>query len=454
MNLILDMPYSTALAEPEDTRVSLNKLKRVLTATIQKFSPTGQHETTKICLLEEVEGQSGVWRIRTGLVHMIREVAPTFGLAINITQDKRPAQWPLQPLNGINRDISLRPYQDELVTQLLKNDMGVMEAATGAGKTRMAAAMIARTGASTLFLVHKKDLLDQARTSLGELLQTKIGALGDGIRDIQPITVGMVQTMVNMDEQMYWDMVIVDETHHLPADTFYAVTGKFKSRRVYGLSATAYRQDKADLMIEAGAGPISAKAGASALIRADSLVRPVIRFVPMVDQMVYKQLQGWLVYDRFLVKNERRNTLIAAFARDFSVDRDQSTVVYVRHIKHAELISDKLRASHTPFVTLDGKDDSETRKRVLQQLRDREIKLVISTLFQEGVDVPSLECMINAAGGVDTMQLVGRVLRKSPGKKVATVIDFMDSSHVQLQRASWARFKRLREEPEFIVTLG
>jgi len=49
---------------------------------------------------------------------------------------------------------------------------------------------------------------------------------------------------------------------------------------------------------------------------------------------------------------------------------------------------------------------------------------------------------------------VGRVLRASPGKKVATIMDFVDNGHVTLQRTSWARIKRLKEESEFFVMVG
>jgi superfamily II DNA or RNA helicase len=465
MNVIMDMPYSVAWADSGDTTASINKLKKALTCTIRKFSPTGHQSSTKLCLLEEadvvvedgsVEGvMNKGWRIRTGLLYRVQNVAPAFGLEIKIVRDLRlPAdQWPKQPLVGGTLEVSLRPYQEDLVTRILQQDMGVMEAATGAGKTRMAAAMISRTHASTLFLVHTKDLLEQARAALSGLLGIEVGVVGDGVKDIKPVTVGMVQTMINMGEEMYWDMVIVDETHHLPADTLYSVTSHFKSRRVYGLSATSYRQDGGDLLIEAGAGPISAKIGASELIRDGVLVRPVIRFLPVPDKTSYSPAPAWAAYSKYVVKNVGRNKMVAKWAKEF-VDKGMSVVVAVRHLKHAALIGELLQAQGTEFVVLDGKDKSETRQRVLQELRDKKTRLVLSTLLSEGVDVPSLDCLINASGGRDTMQLVGRVLRASPGKKVATIMDFVDNGHVTLQRTSWARIKRLKEESEFFVMVG
>lgn len=451
MNVILDMPYSFIQLTGEPM-AALNKLKKTLTADVVKFDTSGHHGKTKICLLEDNKEMGG-YKFRTGLWYRVQQSAPILGMGIESIQDRREKVWPTKPLSGMNENISLRPYQDELVTKILQNDMGVLCAATGAGKTRMAAAMISRTKARTLFLVNTKDLLEQAQISLQELLGVKVGTIGDGTWDLQPVTVGTVQTLVRRPDLLDFDMVIVDETHHLPADTFYAVTSRFKARRVYGLSATPYRSDKADLLIEAGAGPISARIGPSELVKNGVLVRPMIRFIMVQQQMSVSSAPTWIVYDHHIVKNGERNAMIAKAAKD-QVDQGSTVVIYVRHIKHASLISGFLLTMNVKHVILDGKDKSETRTRVLDQLRKREINLVISTLLKEGVDVPSLNCIVNAAGGMDTMQLVGRVLRKVEGKEVACVIDFIDNQHVSLQRQSWARVRRLKEEPEFQVIVA
>lgn len=451
----MDMPYSTAWLTPNDKLSGVNKLKKLLTATVVRFSPRGDHSTEKICLFEDlpvVNGAQG-YRFRTGLLYRIQRDSLLCNMAVERVDDLRATPQPgaLDYYGVTNRKIVLRDYQERIVTQTLKHDMGVMCAATGAGKTWMAAAMIARRNVSVLYVVHTLDLLEQTKVVMENLLGMKVGIIGDGKLDIKKVTIGMVQSLGNVpSEKLNFDMVIVDETHHLPADSFYSVTGSIKARYVHGLSATPYRADKADLLIEAGAGPIVSKITPTELIQEGVLTPVVIRFVPIQAQTSYYKPPSYITYNEFIVKYDVRNELISHFAKEF-VEKGNTVLIAVRQIGHIHQIRKSLQVDS---VILDGKTPSFERKKILQKLKDREIKLVISTLMKEGVDVPSLDVVINAAGGTDSMQLVGRALRKFEGKKVATVIDFIDNQHLILQKASYARMNRLKEEPGFTVVVG
>jgi len=64
-----------------------------------------------------------------------------------------------------------------------------------------------------------------------------------------------------------------------------------------------------------------------------------------------------------------------------------------------------------------------------------------------------LDVVINAAGGSDTIQLIGRALRVSEGKNTAIVVDFIDNQHQQLYRQSMARMKKCQKVKEFNVEI-
>jgi len=453
----LGAPISEITFTQTDSLKGVVKLSKMLSFTKKVYGGLGNMTFQKVCLLESVTEDGA--KFRTGLWPRIQMVAPMIGLPIETVIDTRNVPTPNPSLM---KEIVLRDYQAKAVGEVLAHDMGVLYGATGSGKTYMAAGIIGKRGLRTLFLVHTKDLLYQAKKEFEKILYGNesrgghVGVIGDGEFDIKAITVATVQTLhKRIEEGMLkdirdkFDMIIQDETHHIPASTFYEVTGYFNCRYVYGLSATPYRLDGADLFIEAAAGPIVAKISASDLIAQGVLSKPVIRFIPRHGETSYSSAPRFAIINKYIVNDLARNKEIAELATKY-MEEERTVLVAINQVKHGQ----NLMALLPGATMLSGQDDTYTRKKVLDKLRDRKIKILISTLLKEGVDVPSLDVVINAAGGTDTMQLVGRVLRKSEGKDAATVIDFVDNSHVSLQRNSHTRMKRLKNESQFTVITG
>jgi len=440
----LGMPISRLSWTPSDSAQGKSKLIRMLTFGKKVYNGTDM-SIVKVCLL----GDNG--EFRTGLWDRIRMVGPTMGLPIEAVVDGREG---VSHAANIWCMPKLREYQTIAVNQVLEHEMGTLYAATGAGKTYMAAAMIACKGFPTLFLVHTKDLLYQAKESLEELLGIKIGIIGDSEFDMgEGVVVATIQTLSrcirdgSIDAlRNAFDVIIQDETHHVPADTFYDVLGHFKARYVYGLSATPYRKDGADLMIEAGVGPIVARISISELVATDNLTGLEGIFYPRKEETSHSAAPRWAIIKKYLVNNDGRNRDIAKIAKEY-MGTDRTVLIAVNQVGHGNNIAQYLPEA----VTLYGTDKSDMRKEVLDQFREKKIPVLISTLLREGVDIPSLDVVINAAGGTDLTQLAGRALRKSDGKHKATLIDFIDNGHITLQRSSWARLKKLKGEKCFNV---
>lgn len=97
---------------------------------------------------------------------------------------------------------SLYDYQRDALEKSIASQRGILKLCTGAGKTKLAAAIIAAIGVKpVIFYVTSKDLLTQAINDLQEvLLQSgsaiKVGAIGCGHKNIGDITVMTVQTAV------------------------------------------------------------------------------------------------------------------------------------------------------------------------------------------------------------------------------------------------------------------
>jgi len=416
---------------------------------MKKFAAFGKPSIVYVHLLEHMASGTG-FRFRTGLLHRVKNFAPICGLKLEEEIDQRPDIN--TNLKFAGKTVELRDYQTDSVNHALAHDMGVLYVATGGGKTHMAASMIEQRAVSTLFLVHTKDLLYQTKKRFEDLLGTTIGLIGDGVNEAGDITVATIQTLYNNVQGGIplpkVDMIIQDEAHHVPAETFYAVTGKIAARYVYGLSATPYRKDDTDLMIEAAAGPIVARVTPTDLINQGILSKPTIRFIPLAGETSYSKAPRFAVVNKYIVNNISRNHLIAETASQYE-QKSKTVLIAVDQVKHAKLLHTLL-----PNATiLDGSLDSISRGQILNDLRAKKIKVIISTLMKEGVDVPSLDVVINAAGGSDSMQLIGRALRRAEGKDVATIIDFVDYAHVSLHRNSLSRIRKCKAEDAFTVVV-
>jgi superfamily II DNA or RNA helicase len=61
--------------------------------------------------------------------------------------------------------------------------------------------------------------------------------------------------------------------------------------------------------------------------------------------------------------------------------------------------------------------------------------VIATAVWKEGINIPSLDVVINAAGGkseIQTLQSIGRGLRRTEEKLQVIVVDFFDATHKML----------------------
>lgn len=421
--------------------------------------------------------------------------------------------------------IEQRDYQDDAVEAALLNPRGVIQAPTGAGKTAIGARVIAARGKHALVVVPTIDLLYQYKRFLIEHLnevvggeigecQASIGQMGDGVVDPQPITVATVRTAakafnvayekyeygeyddkddteVHPSELREWidriGTLIVDEAHILGAQTIYDLATKLPAPNKYGFSASPWRDDGADLMIEAATGKKIYVIKTKVLVEQGYLVPPVIEVVDTSDwwipaawgqtcprcgaqrppagplgpakdcdacggMKVNWQSEFTPAYKHEIVDNALRNMQIAELVMG-NVQMAGGplwgpTLVLVKQVKHGKTLEALIHDS----VFLSGKDKGEERVRVYDQLRSGEVNTVIATTIADlGLDLPILRNLVLAGGGKSStrhLQRIGRVARPYPGKSFARVIDF-DDGHVHRWFRDQAKARRKIEKAEW-----
>jgi superfamily II DNA or RNA helicase len=361
------------------------------------------------------------------------------------------------------------PFQAETVLKAKDKQRGIIRIATGGGKTLVAALLAATLGKSTIIYVIGRDLLYQIHGLFSKLFDEEIGLIGDGkcdIRDINVATIwsvgqalGMKKKGVTLDDEdgsekkidpakfraikgMLLDakVHILDECHLAACDTVQTISRHIKAEYVYGMSASPWRDDNADLLIEAFLGERIVEIPARQLIEQGYLVKPVIRFLAPPKWEKSKRKYP-TIYSEYLVKNEQRNGMVLKGATKL-VEQGYQTLVLFHSLNHGKILH-KMISKEIPCALLSGKDSSKKRQKVKDSLEAGEINCIIaSKIFDIGIDLPTLSGLVVAGGGkssVRALQRIGRVIRRSPGKVQSAVIDFADQAPYLLDHAEKRR---------------
>jgi len=407
----------------------------------------------------------------------------SFGFAWSVHDTRKRPSFNLGLTLG---NVKLRSYQEQVVMSTALNSTGVVQAATGSGKTTMAVATIAMHNMPTVFLVHTLDLLQQAKDTFERTLGIHIGQLGGGVVDLDsPVVVATVQTLSQcvkedfyekyaMDEElncndiplksfdrlaiMKWantiQVVMFDEVQRVASRTAYAARFMFNNAYfAYGYSASPWRDDGADLMIEGACGPVISKISASELIKQGHLMQPRINIktAPAINLPLGAKYST--VYKHGIVENIFRNEVIVNDALTH-YRKGRNTLILVTQIRHGKNLEAMLRHYGQPAQFISGKTSKKIRRDTIQDMRDGKAPLVIaSTIADVGLDVPRLEAVVEAGAGkssVTALQRVGRIMRTFEGKKDCFFTTYRDNlpfiyKHIEGKLEIW------RTESEFII---
>src|SRR5207253_11215507 len=114
---------------------------------------------------------------------------------------RRPLPAPLGPENPIvdsfGNDALRYDFQLKALRQVEKHGRGIIQIATGGGKSKIARLITARYRRPTLFLTTRGVLMYQMKKQLEKDCGFNVGVLGDGVwTPVRGVNVGMVQTFV------------------------------------------------------------------------------------------------------------------------------------------------------------------------------------------------------------------------------------------------------------------
>jgi superfamily II DNA or RNA helicase len=371
----------------------------------------------------------------------------------------------------------LRPYQESALTAWeLSGRRGIVVLPTGSGKTRVAMAAMARTGLATLCLVPTRVLLEQWFRELSAVYRGPIGRLGDGLREIGPLTIATFESAYRHMGQLgnRFDLLVVDEVHHFGRGVRDEALEMSLARARLGLTATplqdervvarlgelvgpeVYRLAVGDLTgsylaeldlitlhVDLGAAERAAYAGY--MDEFHRVHREFRRLVPDATWEDFARAASRSPQGRAAMTALRRAREILAFpaakrarlAVLLDHHRDNRVLVFTADNRTAYAVS---RAHLLAPITCDiGRAE---RRGMLERFRRGELRALVSArVLNEGIDIPDADVAIvigGTHGEREHVQRVGRLLRPAPGKR-ATVYEMVVTNSVEVRQAQRRR---------------
>ena len=336
---------------------------------------------------------------------------------------------------------TLRWEQKEVVDKFFKRGRarsGVLQAPCGWGKTFTGCEIISRNKTKTLVLVHTKLLFRQWIEELERQIPgVKIGRVGDGLYDIQEITVGIYKSVYNRRDEMseHFSMILVDEAHLCPAEMFSTALNSLNAKIKIGISATPERKDGKHVFLGDYFSPFMVEARDPRQLQ-DPVVlikRTDVRF-PVIDPK-----RDWARQLNKLCSNQKYLEAIANFAKSQIVTGRCPLILGER----VQMLKD-LQEMIPDSMCLIGESDESTREDVLQNVGGK-YKCVLSTkLFDEGISCHRLDTLYLTCPSNNPIKLeqrIGRIIREHPEKQVPMIVDWWLSgaiaSRQQTKRLQW-----------------
>ena len=287
-------------------------------------------------------------------------------------------------------------------------------------------------GQRVLFLAHRRELIHQAHHKIYDLgIDAGIILAGHPSRLGEQVQIASIQTLwaravrTRKIELPSADLVVIDEAHYCRAKTYRKLIEAYPKAIILGMTATPCRGDGRGLgnifecIVECPPVQELIDLGFLVPARVYAPVRPDLDGVrvergdyveqQLAERMNHRELVGDIVTHWLRLSEHRK------------------TVVFATGVTHSVHIRNEFRRAGIMAEHVDGSTPVDERETILAGLSRGEVEVVVNCMvLTEGWDQPDVSCIVLARPTKHMglyRQMVGRVLRPSPGKADAIVLD-------------------------------
>lgn len=345
------------------------------------------------------------------------------------------------------KPVELRDVQKEALDKILEYGGGVAILPTSAGKTILALALLTKIKESALITVPTTRLLYQWKRRVLDYLGVEAGLVGAGHKDIKPITIGIVNSVVKVANEVWnnFGCIIVDENKYTGNKTHQTILYTLNSKWRLGMTADPIRSDGLEPTLYFFCGRKLIEKSYQDI--KDHMTYPDIDIVespfdiaeediPKRDIIIDKdnnELNREALISTEVMKlitgDAERNKLVLKKVEEYAVEGNRILVLSDR-ISHLKVLKDGLTKSIKSSILYSKTSDVEAEK-IIEEI-EKEDMVVFTTyqMFELGIDIPALNILILATPRKRIKQAVGRIVRQCEGKIEAVIVDIVDKFYM------------------------
>ena len=334
-------------------------------------------------------------------------------------------------------------------------ERALLISATGTGKTYASAFAMRELGFKrVLFLVHRGQLARQTKKSYEKVFANSVsmGLVGAGYHEYGADYVFATVQTLNRDEHLLqydkntFDCIILDEAHHVPADTYQKIMKHFTPKLWLGMTATP---DKRDDNVE----------GRNVYELFNYQIAYEIRLQQAMEENLLCPFHYFGISDLSIIgddeKANRDFTMLTSDERvkhiitqanyyGYSGERVKG-LIFCSSIKETEELSAKFNKIINPetgefyrTIALNGSASEQERQEAFERLamnkdeageNRQPLDYIFSVeILNEGVDIVEVNQVIMlrpTQSPIVFIQQLGRGLRKANGKEYVVILDFI-----------------------------
>jgi superfamily II DNA or RNA helicase len=360
--------------------------------------------------------------------------------------------------------ITLRPYQEEAYEAwLMKGRRGIIIAPTGTGKTVIACHAIMAANTPTLIITPRERILKMWQESLKVKFNLEATAFYDREKVLSNLTISIYNSVVLHPWILdHFKMVILDEVHHVAAETFSQILFRLEGKDVMALTATLKREDGRHNEVAARLPVVYCLDLATAIKNgyvSPIEIYPVSAPLTEVESRLYRDVEHkimrvrseleaakatgssntrWLETQLKKLLNRRRQLLSRIPSKKKKVlelvkgCKEDRVIVFSESIDSIEELKNYLTENGVSAETYHSGKPERVRDAIFAGW-GKEFKVLLAVrALDEGIDVPEVATGIIIASGKSTRQLVqrqGRLMRPVEGKTAKLYVVYAESTY-------------------------